>query len=79
MCISAKVNVAISQIATVSTGLLFSPLILRILLGPFHLFVVIGVYYTYKAILTVIITLLILKTALMTAFLRDFNTMTGTT
>jgi hypothetical protein len=55
----------------------FFPIILRILFGDLPVSAVVAVYYTYKGVLTLIVTLLTLKIALKTAFLWDFNTMSG--
>ena len=53
------------------------PYILRITFGPLHYSLVIGLYYSYRVTLTFTITVLTGRTLLMSAFLKNFNEMSG--
>jgi hypothetical protein len=73
----AKVNVAINNIASVINILCLLPYGFRILFSPFHIGLVIGVYYLNRLALTLIISLLTAKTIIMISFILHFNTMSG--
>ena len=75
---SAKVNVTISITGTVSTIVVWCPLVLRIIFGSFHKILVIGYYYLSRFIATYILSLLTFRSALMIAFLLDFERASGT-
>ena len=75
----AKVNVAILHIATAGNALALVPVIARILFGPFPVSVVLAIYYLFRIIIIFTISILTIKMILMSAFLVDFQLMSGTT
>ena len=75
---SAKVNVTISITGTVSTIVVWCPLVVRIIVGSFHKILVIGYYYLFRTVATYVLSLLIFKSALMIAFMLDFERASGT-
>ena len=74
---SAKVNMAISRFALVGILITNCPILLRIAFGPFHISLVIFVSYLFHFILTFCINLLTFKTFLASAFIVDFDKMSG--
>jgi hypothetical protein len=76
----AKLNVAISTAAAaINIGLLILPYFARILLGPLPHFVIVCIYYQFRSVTLLIICLVATKTVLMTAFILDFDRMSGET
>ena len=61
----------------VGTILAYSPIVLRIILGPFNSFLAIGVFYLHHLIFTFIMNLLTFKTIIASGFLVDFTRMSG--
>ena len=78
LIISASVNVAISRVFSLNILVMLLPLILRIVLGPFHPAVVICVYYSLRVVTTLVISLLLVKTVIMTFFIVFFDRVSGT-
>ena len=73
----APVNVIISKSSMLATILTYSPVIARIILGPLHSIVIICCYYSQRLFFTFIMSLLTLKTLLMSGFIIDFARMSG--
>ena len=73
----APVNVIISKSSMLATNITYSPVIARIILGPLHSIVTICCYYSQRLFFTFIMSLLTLKTLLMSGFIIDFEKMSG--
>lgn len=73
----AKVNVEISRTSAIVTAIVYFPILLRILLGPFHLSLVIGFYYLQRLLFTFVMNQLTFKTLLMSAFIVYFEFVSG--
>jgi hypothetical protein len=73
------VNVAISTAAAAINIVTLVPYIARILFGPLPHFVIVGMYYWFRSVTLSIICLVATKTVLMTAFILDFDRMSGET
>jgi hypothetical protein len=71
------VNVFILNTATVGCFTTYCPIILRIMFGRFHITFVIGYYYLLRIAIKFVLNLLTLKTALMVAFLTNFERTSG--
>ena len=76
---SAKVNVAILHTATAGNTLALVPVIARLLFGPFPVPVVLAIYYLFRVIIIFTVSILTIKMILMSAFLVDFQLMSGVT
>ena len=76
---SAKINMSISRAAMVGTILGLLPIVLKVAVGPFHPFVVIIIFYLYRFIFIFIMNMLTFKTFLASAFIVDFERMSGRT
>ena len=77
LLLSAKLSIAISRSAMVGTILAYSPVVLRIIFGPFNSSLAVGVFYLHHLIFTFIMNLLTFKTIIASAFLVDFARMSG--
>ena len=75
--IPARVNLVISKSSMLATILTYSPFLARIILGPLHRILIIHCYYTQRLFFIFIMSLLTLKTLLMTGFIIDFQRMSG--
>ena len=75
----ARVNVIISKWSMWATLLHYPPFIARIILGPLHSIVTICYYYSLRVFFTFIMSLLTLKTLLMSGFIIKFERMSGDT
>ena len=67
----------ISRFAMVGILLINSPIVLRIMFGPFHISAVVFVSYLYHMVIIFCINLLTFKTFLASAFIVDFEKMSG--
>ena len=75
--ISAQVNVLSSKITTSSFVAIVTPIILRILLGPLPTLGVIFVYYLYRTAIMMMLSMLLIKICLRSAFIIRFEAMSG--
>ena len=73
----AKVNVAILHAASVGNTMALLPVVARLLFGPFPVPVVLVIYYLFRVIIIFAVSILTIKMVLMSAFLVDFELMTG--
>ena len=67
----------ISRSAMVGILLFYSPIVIRIVLGPFPHGLVVGVYYLHRLIFSFMMALLTFKSLLAAAFIVDFGRMSG--
>ena len=74
----AKVNVAILHTCTAGNAFALVPMIARILFGPFPVPAVLAIYYLFRIIIIFTVSILTIKMILMSAFLVDFQCMSGT-
>ena len=70
-------NVVIAHISSLSTVALFSPILLRILLGRLSHNVVVGVYYLLVFVCLLTLVMLSVKALLATAFITHFELMSS--
>ena len=68
---------AISRFALAGILITNFPIIIRIVFGPFHISLVIFVSYLYHILIIFCINLLTFKTFLASAFIVDFEKMSG--
>ena len=73
----AKVNVAILHAASVGNTMALLPVVARLLFGPFPVPVVLVIYYLFRVIIIFAVSILTIKMVLMSAFLVDFELMSG--
>ena len=67
----------LSRVAMVGILLANCPVLIRIVFGPFHIYFVVFVCYLYRVVLIFTIHLFTLKTFLASAFVIDFDKMSG--
>ena len=67
----------ILHLSSCGNALALTPVMVRILFGPFPVQGVVSVYYVFRIIVTFIISLLTIKMVLMAAFLVKFDRMSG--
>ena len=74
---AAKVNVLMNKWFTQGTILSYVFVLLRIFVGPFQANFVIAYYYYLRIVTLVFFNMLTFKMALMSAFIIDFNKVSG--
>ena len=67
----------ISRFSMVAILLINCPILIRIVFGPFHISLVICVTYLYRVVISFCVNLLTFKTFLASAFIVDFDKMSG--
>ena len=75
--VSAKVNVVISRTLTMHHLIFMIPLVLRILFGPLPNSLVVCYHYSNRIAITNTLSLVLIKTILMSAFIWNFSFMSG--
>ena len=68
---------AILHTATAGNTLALVPVIVRLLFGPFPVSLVLAIYYLFRVIIIFTVSILTIKMILMSAFLVDFELMSG--